>query len=137
MIKTISIIVGVILVSFVGWELWLQWDRYDKEQDVKDKETEAAAKIVPEGLPGMPQGLEETYAIAKKRGAVGVRDWLRAYGQRVDDPRRAWIELDYVVLIAGTDPAEAKKVFAEVKNRTPAKSQVAGRIKELAKTYDN
>ena len=68
MIKTISIIVGVLLVSFVGWEIWLQWEKYDTERDVKDKEAEAAAKIVPESLQGMPQGLEQTYAIAKKRG---------------------------------------------------------------------
>ncbi|MDB6065849.1 MAG: hypothetical protein JWR26_2057 [Pedosphaera sp.] len=136
MIKTISIIVGVLLVSFVGWEIWLQWEKYDTERDVKDKEAEAAAKIVPENLQGMPQGLEQTYAIAKKRGAVGVRDWLRAYGQNVQDPRRAWIELDYVVLISGTDPGEAKKVFAEVKNRTPDKSPVSARIKELARNYE-
>ena len=39
--------------------------------------------------------------------------------------RRAWIELDYCVLIARSNPAEARKIFAEVKERF-TKSTAAG-----------
>ena len=36
----------------------------------------------------------------------------------------------------GKAPAEAKKLFAQIKERTPASSQVSGRIKQLEKTYE-
>jgi hypothetical protein len=84
----------------------------------------------------MPPGLEPSYAAAEKNGAAGVRNWLKINGARVEDPRRAWIELDYVVLVAHDDPVEAKKVFADVKGRTPETSPVYKRIKELQNTYE-
>ncbi len=48
--------------------------------------------------------------------------------QGAQDPRKAWIELDSCVAIAREDPSEARRVFAEVKKRTP-------RVKALEKTY--
>lgn len=58
------------------------------------------------------------------------------YRRTVADPRLASIELDYVVLVAREDIAEARKVFAQVKQRTPPASLVYPRIKQLEKTYD-
>jgi hypothetical protein len=54
----------------------------------------------------------------------------------VQDPRKAWIELDYCIAVAREDPAEAKRAFASVKNRTPQSSPVWPRIKQLEKTYE-
>jgi hypothetical protein len=39
------------------------------------------------------------------------------------------------LLITRSDPAEAKKIFAEVKQRTPPSSPIWPRIAELEKTY--
>ena len=131
-------LIGVLVIALViwgGYELFELWDKYDTERDVKEKQV-ASNHIVGEQLSGMPDGLEKTYLMAQKNGATGIRNWLKAYGARVQDPRRAWIELDYVVLVAHTDPVEAKQVFAEVKARTPENSQVYPRIKELSKTYE-
>ncbi len=89
-----------------------------------------------EQLPGHAAGLQKTYEIAQKNGAAGVRNWLKAYGPKIDDPRRAWIELDYMIEIAREHPAEARRIFASVKARTPESSPVYGRIKELTKTYE-
>jgi hypothetical protein len=130
-------IIGILIIAVVVWggyELFEMWDRYDKEQDVKAKE--AAHPFSPQSLAGMPPGLEPSYATAEKNGAAGVRNWLKINGARVEDPRRAWIELDYVVLVAHDDPVEAKKVFADVKGRTPETSPVYKRIKELQNTYE-
>jgi len=54
----------------------------------------------------------------------------------VQDPRKAWIELDYCVMVAREDPAEAKRVFRDVKARTAASSPVWPRIQKLQKTYE-
>jgi hypothetical protein len=83
----------------------------------------------------MPDDLRKSYDIAKGNGPVALGKWLKSVGDRVDDPRRAWIELDYVVGIAQEDPQEAKRVFAEVKGRIPETSPVYPRVKALEKTY--
>jgi hypothetical protein len=44
--------------------------------------------------------------------------------------------LDYVVLVAKDDPAEARRVFTRVKTRTSTTSPVYPRIESLAKTYE-
>jgi len=128
---SILIIVGVL---YGLWSAWSQWDKYRTDQDIQKKQ-EAALAIVPETLPGMPDGWEANFKIAAKNGSTGIRNWLRAYGQRVQDPRRAWIELDYMVAISKEDTQEAKRIFADVKARTPPDSPVYPRIKQLEKTY--
>ncbi len=128
-------IVAVVLVLWGGYELFLTWDKYDTERDIKEREA-AAHHFSPEQLQGMPNGLEATYGMAEKGGAKGIRNWLRAYGSRIQDPRRAWIELDYVVAVAHEDPSEAKKVFADVRARSVNSPEVQTRIKDLEKTYE-
>ena len=54
----------------------------------------------------------------------------------VQDPRKAWIELDYCVLVSREDLSEARRVFAEVKKRTPPSSPVWPRVKDLEKVYE-
>jgi len=73
---------------------------------------------------------------AKKQGASGLRTWLKSYGQMVQDPRKAWIELDYCVMVSREDLPEARRVFAEVKARTSPASPVWPRVKDLEKTYE-
>ena len=62
-----------------------------------------------------------------------MKNWLKTHSQSVEDPRKAWIELDYCVAVAREDPAEARRVFATVKERTPPSSPVWPRIKQLEK----
>jgi len=129
-------VLAIVIVIFGGYKLFQVWHEYDSQKDVKAKEEEAARHFTPQELPGMPNELEKFYATAQSRGAVGIRDFIKAYRARLEDPRLAWIQLDYVVQVAQTDPVEAKKVFAEVKGRVPQNSRVYPRIKELEKTYD-
>jgi hypothetical protein len=128
-------VLAIALAIWGGYEIFEMWDRYDTDKDLKAQQA-AASVVIGDQLQGMPDGLERTYQIAQKNGAEGIRKWLKAYGARVQDPRRAWIELDYMVLIAHEDPVEAKKVFADVKARVPESSRVYPRVKELEKTYD-
>ena len=135
MTKLIGVLV-VVLVIWGGYELFEMWDQYDRGKDLKAKEEEAAKNFTPQSLPGMPYQLEDKLKAAQERGPTAFREWLKIYGPKIEDPRKAWIQLDYVVMVAHDDPVEAKKVFADVKARTPANSKVYERVKELEKTYD-
>jgi len=125
----------VVIVLWGGWKMFELWDNYDKDKDVRAAEAEAASHFTPSDLPGMPRNLESTYPMAQKGGATGIRNWLKAYGATLQDPRKAWIELDYVVAVATQDPSEAKKVYADVKSRDVNSDRVKKRLKELAPTY--
>jgi hypothetical protein len=126
----ILIIVGAI---YGGYQIFSYW------VDVKGHKKEAAAEaqpVVGDQLPGLPATLEGPLQAAQQKGAPGLRNFLTQYGKTISDPRLASLELDYVVLVARENPAEAKKVFAKVKQRTPSSSPVYGRIKQLEKTYE-
>jgi hypothetical protein len=92
--------------------------------------------VVGESLSGIPDNLVASLQAAKKSGANAMKTWLKNYGRLVHDPRKAWIELDYCVLVSREDLPEARRVFAEVKARTPPSSPVWPRVKELEKTYE-
>jgi hypothetical protein len=132
-----KLIAAVILLAFLycGWELFFYWERVKNEQEVEKKQA-AAAVVAGEQLQGLPQQLEPALKAAEAQGAVGLRNFLKTYGRSVQDPRKAWIELDYCLLISRDDPSEAKRIFAEVKKRTEESSPVYPRIKKLEKAYE-
>ena len=67
-----------------------------------------------------------------------MRDWLKRFEKspKIPEDRLAWIKLDYVLMVSQTDPKEAKRVFAEVKEKTPSTSKAYPRIQKLEKTYN-
>lgn len=134
MTKFITILI-IALVLFGGWHLFLYWEKVKQEEETEARQA-ATSQVVPEQLPGLPYTLEQSLAAAQAQGAAGLEAWMKAYGHLVQDPRKAWIELDYILLISRSNPAEAKRLFAAVKERTPATSPVYPRIKQLEKTYE-
>jgi len=134
---TTKLIAALIIVAVLygGWNLFLYWDKVKNEKESIRKE-EAAAVVTENSLPGLPYGLEQSLQAAKRQGAASLKTWLKTYGNLVQDPRKAWIELDYCVMIARDDPAEARRVFATVRERTGPASPVWPRIKQLAPTYE-
>jgi hypothetical protein len=131
--KAIAVLI-IALVLYGAWNLFLYWDKVKQEKETAQKD--AAASVVTGGsLSGLPGQFEQSLHEAEQRGAAGMTNWLKTYGQMVADPRKAWIELDYVVLLARDNPAEAKRLFAAIKERIPPSSPVWPRINQLAKTY--
>ena len=126
---------AIVVVLYGGWELFLYWEKVKNEEETKQKQ-EAAAAVMGDQLPGLPYQLEASLQTARKQGAVGLRTWLKNNSRSVDDPRKAWIELDFCVAVAREDPAEAKRVFAAVKERIGPSSPVWPRMKQLEKTYE-
>lgn len=134
MTKLISAFI-IIAVLFCGYQLWLKWDEVKREEEIKKKEE--AAKLNPSALAGMPGGpAEQSYQQAQQQGTAALRNWLKTYGAAVQDPRKAWIELDLCVAITREDPAEARRMFKAVKDRTPPASPIMPRIKQLERTYE-
>ena len=134
MTKLIAAVI-IVLVCYGVWELFLYWEKVKNEEETTQKQ-EAVAAVIGDQLPGVPNKLEATLQAARKHGATGLKNWLKAYGPSIEDPRKAWIELDYCVAIAREDPAEAKRVFAGVKERIGPASPVWSRMKQLEKTYE-
>jgi hypothetical protein len=132
-----KLIVGFLIIAAIygGMELFRYYERLESEESSAKKEA-AASAVSPQHLSGLPYNLETLLAAAQGQGAEGLRKFLKTYGANIQDPRKAWIELDYVVALTRENPAEARRIFAEVKERTGPSSPVWKRIKELEKTYE-
>ncbi|MGA2866259.1 MAG: hypothetical protein ABSF95_17435 [Verrucomicrobiota bacterium] len=134
MTKLIAVLI-IALFLFGAWHLVMYYDKIQNEKESEQKQA-VAARVVGDSLAGMPSQLEDSFRVATAQGATGLGNWLKVYGPSVQDPRKAWIELDYCVLLARDNPAEARRIFGEVKQRTSPSSPIWPRIKELAKTYE-
>ena len=127
----------IALVAFwVAKTIYLTYRAAEKETARSEQTTAPTAPTAPaSNLPGLPPNLEASLATAEKQGAAGLRSWLNTYRSFVRDPRLASIELDYVVLISLQDPAEAKRIFNDVKGRTPTFSPIYDRVKRLERSF--
>jgi len=132
--KIAIIILIVAAVGFGGYKLWEYWDTTQQEKTV----TEPTQSVQPQSLQGLPNQLEPKLQEAQRKGPEAFKEFIDSIKKSpfVKDPRLAWIELDYVVMIAAKDPGEAKRIFARVKERTPENSPVYPRIKSLEKTFE-
>lgn len=135
MIKTLIIIVVAVAVGLGGWQIYEYWLKVQGDKATAEKE--AAAKVVdPNTLQGVPYELQDSLQAAEHNGEVSLGGWLKLYGSRLQDPRKAWVELDYVVMLTRDDPKEAKRIFEEVKDRTQPNSPVWPRVQGMEKTYE-
>jgi hypothetical protein len=134
MTKALIIIVIVVAVALGGWQLFEYWEKVQDEKDTQQKNA-AAAVVNPDALQGLPNGYDASLRAAQQQGTAALGNWLKVYGPAVQDPRKAWIQLDYVLLITRDNPQEAKRIFNEVKDRTPPSSPVWPRMHDLEKSY--
>jgi hypothetical protein len=124
----------IVVVGYLAYLLFLQWQKAENEH--AGRRTEAAAAVVNgDALPGMPYQLDPAYRTAKSRGAAAFQAWYVANERQLADPRKAWIQLELCRMMARENPAEAKKIFAEVQSRVPPSSPVWPQVKELEKTF--
>jgi hypothetical protein len=128
--KPLIVIFIVVGVAFGGWKIWEYWKTKEAEEMRQNNPA-----VPPKQLSGLPPQLEDSLAKAQAAGAKTLKAWLDAYGKSVQDPRLASIQLDYVLLVGREDPVEARRIFADVKKRTPSSSPVYPRVKQLEATY--
>jgi hypothetical protein len=119
--------------------LYLAGKSIYQQARVKQAKEEAAAKGEPsgpaDGLQGMPPQFEASLQTAMAQGAPALKTWLDRYRPYLRDPKLAAIELDYVVLVSRSNPAEAQRAFKAIKARVPPSSPVYDRVKRLDPTY--
>jgi hypothetical protein len=138
---TIVVLGGVLYLVYRGSNAWRDFSQKQKAADRQRMGLPAEpTPAQPAKLPGMnptyEASLEKSLETAKNGGAAALKSWLTQYRVYVNDPRLADIELDYVLLVSRTDLAEAKRVFADVKRRTPPTSPIHERLNRLAKTFE-
>lgn len=131
---TILIVIGVVFGVF---KLWEYWDKVSAEKEQVQRAADGS-DIKAEDLQGMYWDVEQYLNEAKKKGPEAVAQFLERFDQspKFKDPRRAWVELDYIVSITGSDPAQARRRFQEVKARVKTNSVVYPRIRAMEKTYE-
>ena len=113
-----------------------KFSRYWKSVKAKQEQADKGGTAESGGtLSGLPPNLETSLQSAKTQGALAFKAWMKQYRGYIQDPRLAQIELDYVVMIATTDQAEAKRVFTSVRSRVQPGTPQYDRVKKLEKTY--
>ena len=132
-----KIAIGILILALVGFGAFKLWEYWDATEQNKNK-PDPIASLQPQNLQGLPQSLEQPLQDAQAKGPEAFLEFINNIKKSplVKDPRLAWIELDYVVMVAVKDPAEARKVFRKVKERTPTDSPVYARVKSLEKTFE-
>lgn len=133
-------LIGILIVLIIGvggYKIYDHWEKV-KERRVLDERAAKGADINPDELPGMPWQLAVKLHEAQRGDAATLKRFIDSCKNFPDvkDPRLAWVELDYVVMITATDPIEARKIFQAVKKRTPSDSPIYPRIKSLEKNYE-
>jgi hypothetical protein len=134
MTKLISILI-IVAVVWLGWKIFAYYQHVAEQQKVEQKAA-SGADIKPDQLPGLPSHLYAALEAAQRRGTAGLRDFLKSYGGQVQDPRRAWIEMDYCVAVVREDPNEAKRIFGAIKERTSTNSVIYPRVRQLEKSFE-
>lgn len=133
-------LIGILIALVVGMGAYRIYDHWEKvkERRVLDERAARGADINPDQLPGMPWQLVQKLREAQSADAATFKRFIDSCKNYPDvkDPKLAWVELDYVVMISAKDPVEAKKIFQEVKKRTPEDSPIYPRIKALEKNYE-
>lgn len=130
-----ALITLVLIVGFylLGKTIFEGYQAHERKTNPQQQQKDAVANV----LEGLPSQFEPSLAAAQAQGAPALKAWLAKYGQYARDPRLAEIQLDYVVLVSRTNPAEAKQFFQAVKQRTPKTSPLYERVKRLEPTYGN
>ncbi|MBL9134966.1 MAG: hypothetical protein JNK85_03815 [Verrucomicrobiales bacterium] len=142
MTKTLIIIFMVLVAVFIFTELTGLYDRTAKPKIATSEPVEptpaANHTITVSGqeLPGMPAYLEDTLAKAHQEGVEALGKWLKTWQKKIQDPRLAWIELDYIVLLNLKDHKAARERFLAVQARIPETSPVYSRVQKLAPAYE-
>jgi hypothetical protein len=131
-----KVITAVLILAalYGGWQLFFYWERV-KNEEVQTERDRKTATLAGDQLAGVPFQLESSLQAAQQQGAAGLTNWLKTYGASIQDPRKAWIELDYALVLSRVNPSEARNIFSAVKERTREDSPVWKRIKQLENTF--
>jgi hypothetical protein len=142
MYKNLYAIVGIGVAGWVVWTLYTQWSDYHTGKQTytltNDTQSATAATNQTACLGYLPPELETELATARRQGATGLKKFLERHQHTPEfrDPRKAWVQLDYVMAIAFHDIPEARSNFNIVKCRVKPDSPVYERVKQLQRVLE-
>jgi hypothetical protein len=134
--KALIAILNVLAAVFLFTQIMGVYDRTVRSNGSAENAPAQSSPAAGENLPGLPPYLEASLTAAQSQGVEALGKWLVTWGKHVQDPRLAWIELDYVVLLNLKDHKAARQKFLEVQARVPPGSPVYERIQKLAPAYE-
>jgi hypothetical protein len=136
-VKFVLLFLLVATVGFGVYRISLIYRSIPSDAQSREHARETATPVVgDEPLPGLSPPLEASLANATQAGPQALSQWLNQNGAWVPEPRLSAIQLDYAQLLVRTNPAEARRIYAAVKARTPANSPLASRLKQLSRTFE-
>ena len=136
-VKFVLLFLLVATVGFGVYRISLIYRSIPTDEQARGNARETATPVVgDEPLPGLSPPLEASLANATQAGPQALRQWLNQNGAWVPEPRLSAIQLDYAQMLVRANPAEARRLYAAVKARTPANSPLASRLKQLSRTFE-
>jgi len=136
-VKFVLLFLLVATVGFGVYRISLIYRSIPTDEQARGNAREnATPMVVDESLPSLSPPLEASLAIATQAGPQAIRQWLNQNGAWVPEPRLSAIQLDYAQMLVRSNPAEARRVYAAVKARTPANSPLTLRLKQLSRTFE-
>ena len=128
----LALIVGVLFGAYKLWELY---DQQSATKQLVEKDTRH--QEFGQHLQGLDQRLEQVFREAHGKGPIALKAFLTDYRNTafLQDPRLAWMEVDYALMLVNKDAKQARAAFDEVRNRIPPNSPVMPRIKELEQAF--
>jgi hypothetical protein len=135
MLRLIIIALIVYGVFYVGSSMMGKYKQIDKDGSTETSPAKVAP-AQPADLDGMPPQLQASLDAAEAQGPAALKRWLETHRKYCRDPKLGDIEIDLAVALMRQNTVEAKKVFANVKARTPPSSPLQPRIKSLSKTFN-
>lgn len=128
-------VLSVVLLVAGIWAGW-KFLRYAGTEVARHEQGgEATPRYAPGQLPGLPAALEDSLATARRAGVDEFRRWLERHRAEIAEPRLTQIELDFVVLVGGRDPAEARQVLQRIRTRLGPDHPQYRRFQELSRAY--
>ena len=126
----------ILLIALLSWMVFRFLNYYQRVEKGGAAEV-GFVEVNGDSLPGLAQNLAASYLAARDNVAL-FRRWLADHENSpgLVDPRKAWIQLDYIILVARDNPTEARRLFATVKRRVGPDSPVYGRVQKLARAYE-
>ncbi|MEY4691626.1 MAG: hypothetical protein RIT19_1951 [Verrucomicrobiota bacterium] len=131
--KFVLLFLLVATVGFGVYRISLVYRSIPSDERAQERPT---APVTDESLPALTPPLEASLANATQAGPQALGQWLRQNGAWVPEPRLSAIQLDHAQMMVRSNPAEARRLYAAVKARTPANSPLAPRLKQLSRTFE-
>jgi len=132
--KLIGALIFVLLL-WVGYRVFTHYREVNRER-WEQQQLATGKGVDPAKLTGVPYHLEQSLNTAQSQGAAALKKWLDTYGTQIQDPRKAWIQLDYCKMVFRENPQQARETYSAVRARLKTDSPVYPYMKQLEKAFN-